>query len=363
MVRRMLRNRMVLPAVLVMGVGFAGALSFGLGAAAQGSPSTVQTPTATTPTTTAAPPGPSGTATTGAAGTSSLVASARVGKATVVGRRVGVDGRLRAGTCKQPTYAPAPRNAGTPRSTIRRCRRGQLVTYGNKAILYRVPSQSPGQAPSKRFLAAGESLYEQNCSSCHGPTAAGSAVAPNLVGLGPATFVLWITTGMMPAQTPLTVQAPVKPPKLNHRQAEEVAAWINSLDPAAPYVPTVNLKGANLAEGQSLFALNCAACHTITGAGDALAYGTYAPSLHKPTPTQIASAIRTGPINMPVFSGNLSDAQVRDIVAYVSEKIQHPTNSGGFGLGGVGPVAEGFVALLVGVGGLVLVCFWIGERA
>ena len=66
---------------------------------------------------------------------------------------------------------------------------------------------------------------------------------------------------------------------------------------------------------------------------------------------------------MPPFAGNLTDGQVRDIVAYVSEYIQHPTNPGGFGLGGVGPVAEGFVALLFGVGALMLVCYWIGERS
>jgi len=50
-------------------------------------------------------------------------------------------------------------------------------------------------------------------------------------------------------------------------------------------------------------------------------------------------------------------------VSYVTGRLQQPTNPGGFGLGGVGPVAEGFVALLIGVGGLALVCFWIGERS
>jgi len=53
---------------------------------------------------------------------------------------------------------------------------------------------------------------------------------------------------------------------------------------------------------------------------------------------------------------------VADIVAYVTKDIQHPAQPGGAGLGGVGPVAEGFVALLIGVGGLALICFWIGER-
>jgi ubiquinol-cytochrome c reductase cytochrome c subunit len=161
------------------------------------------------------------------------------------------------------------------------------------------------------------------------------------------------------------IEAERKPPRLDDKQALEVAAYINSLDPSAPGVPTPNLKGADLADGASLFSLNCAACHTITGAGDALAFGTNAPSLQnrQVTPQQVAEAMRIGPANMPRFSGNLSDAQVRDVVAYVTQKIQHPDNPGGAGLGGVGPVAEGFVALLLGVGGLALICFWIGERS
>jgi ubiquinol-cytochrome c reductase cytochrome c subunit len=65
---------------------------------------------------------------------------------------------------------------------------------------------------------------------------------------------------------------------------------------------------------------------------------------------------------MPRFTGNLSDYQVRDIVAYVTSKIQHPQNVGGLGLGGLGPVAEGFVGLLLGVGLLALVGYWVGER-
>jgi ubiquinol-cytochrome c reductase cytochrome c subunit len=47
----------------------------------------------------------------------------------------------------------------------------------------------------------------------------------------------------------------------------------------------------------------------------------------------------------------------------VTKVIQHPDNRGGLGLGGIGPVAEGFVGLLIGVGALMLVAFWIGDRA
>jgi ubiquinol-cytochrome c reductase cytochrome c subunit len=167
----------------------------------------------------------------------------------------------------------------------------------------------------------------------------------------------------MPAATSTQIQADIKPPVLTKATADKIAAWINSLTPSAPYIPRVTPKHATLADGAELFTLNCASCHTITGAGDALAFGTYAPALPRVDATQVAEAVRTGPGNMPRFTGSLNDKQLRDLVAYVTEKIEHPSNIGGFGLGGVGPVTEGFVALLIGVGGLLLVCFWIGDRA
>jgi ubiquinol-cytochrome c reductase cytochrome c subunit len=228
------------------------------------------------------------------------------------------------------------------------------TSYGDAAITYVYPPDS--------YIPAGQALFDTFCSSCHGPKAEGTSRAPNLVGVGPATVDFWVTTGRMPAENPNAIQAPRKPQKLSDQEALEVAAYVNSLGPARPGIPRVNVQDANVAVGADLFSLNCAACHTITGAGDELAFGTFAPSLRAATPTQVAAAIRTGPGNMPRFSGNLSDAQVADIVAYVTKYVQHPTNPGGFALGGVGPVAEGFVALLFGVGVLALVGFWIGQR-
>ena len=75
-------------------------------------------------------------------------------------------------------------------------------------------------------------------------------------------------------------------------------------------------------------------------------------------------AIRTGPGNMPRFGpGTISPAQVVDVVGYVVKQIQHPKSPGGLSLGGVGPVAEGFVGLFVGVGLCMLAALWIGDRA
>jgi len=216
----------------------------------------------------------------------------------------------------------------------------------------------------RSYIAPGRELFEENCSACHGPGALGTSRAPNLVGLGAATIDFWVGTGRMPLAD-ASLQAEPKPPRFTKKQVLEIAAFVTSLSPVnGPGIPVVNLKGANLTEGNSLFVLNCAACHTITGSGDALASGYFATSLHAATPTQVAEAIRTGPGNMPRFGpGEFSNQQVADIVAYVTGPIQHPDNAGGLGLGGVGPVAEGFVALLVGVGGLMLVAFWLGDRA
>lgn len=215
----------------------------------------------------------------------------------------------------------------------------------------------------KSFIAPGEALFQANCSSCHGPEALGTARAPNLQGLGAGTVDFWVSTGRMPLENS-SVQATRKPPRFNRLQTLEIASFVQSLTPGIGVgVPVVQTKGADLEYGNQMFSLNCAACHTITGAGDALMEGAYAPSLHLATPTQIVEAIRSGPGNMPHFGpGNITDNEARDIATYVHTVLQHPDDPGGFGLGGVGPVGEGFVGLLLGVGVLMLVCFWIGDR-
>lgn len=220
--------------------------------------------------------------------------------------------------------------------------------------------------PPASYIPAGQALFQANCSSCHGANAYGTDRAPNLVGLGAATVDFWVSTGRMPLATS-ALQAMRKPPRFDRKETLEIVSYVASLAPTSvngPAIPAVDTAHANLADGNTLFTLNCAACHTITGAGDALASGYFAPSLHKANATQVAEAMRTGPGNMPRFGpGTLTNKQVADIVAYVRTSIQHPDNAGGAGLGGVGPVAEGFVALLVGVGGMMLVAFWIGDRA
>lgn len=264
-----------------------------------------------------------------------------------------------AGTAGLLTSGASAHTSSAARSASASASEKSATEVSDRPITY-VPPPSSG-------IAEGRVLFEATCSSCHGTDALGSAVAPPLQGLGPATVDFWVSTGRMPLADP-TKQPIRKPARFDHEQTLEIAAFVASLAPTSPDypdgIPSVDTKNANLPTGNSLFVLNCAGCHTITGSGDALANGAYAPSLHHATKTQVAEAIRTGPTNMPHFGpGTLSDRQVADIVAYVTGVIQHPNNRGGVFLGGIGPVAEGFVGLLIGVGGLMLIAFWLGDRS
>ncbi len=262
------------------------------------------------------------------------------------------------------TTRPSGYTVPTPRSTTSTTIPGVTTLGGSQP--YVAPTGTPGLAylnlPAA-FLKPGQALFAANCATCHGNQAEGSSRAPNLQGLGSGTVDFWVSTGRMPLEND-AVQATRKPPKFNQLQTLQMAAWVQSLTPGVgTQIPVVNTSKANLSNGQQYFTLNCAACHTITGAGDALANGAYAPTLHLAKPYQVVEAIRSGPGNMPRFgSGNITNAQARDIAAYVVGVLQHPANPGGYALGGVGPVGEGFVGLLFGVGTLMLICFWIGDR-
>jgi ubiquinol-cytochrome c reductase cytochrome c subunit len=207
----------------------------------------------------------------------------------------------------------------------------------------------------------GQALFEQACASCHGADAIGTSAGPTLIGVGAAAVDWWISTGRMPLAAPVT-QAPRKPSTFTPAQRAAIVEYVTSLGPGGPAIPTVDLTHASLQNGGELFRTNCAACHGAAGIGGALARGAYAPSLHRATPLQVAEAIRIGPDNMPVFDQRtLGDSQVNDIVAYVLY-LRHPQDRGGAGLGHIGPVAEGFVGLLFGVAGLMLVVYWVGDR-
>jgi ubiquinol-cytochrome c reductase cytochrome c subunit len=216
---------------------------------------------------------------------------------------------------------------------------------------------------SKEEVAQGRQLFETTCASCHGINAQGTARGPSLIGVGAAAVDFQVSTGRMPAKE-ADAQVPQKPVVLNDAQTRALAAYIASLagGPAIPSAAQVNPSGANAGLGQQIFVAECAQCHNFSGAGGALTYGKYAPALTHATPTQIYEAMLTGPQSMPVFSDTtITPSEKRDIIRYITETRSEP-NSGGFSLGRVGPVTEGLVGWLAGIGVLILAAMWITAK-
>ncbi|XRQ02980.1 c-type cytochrome [Actinomadura welshii] len=243
-------------------------------------------------------------------------------------------------------------------------------------------------------LENGRQLFNKNCASCHGQSAEGTKdadgnpIAPSLIGVGAASVDFQVTTGRMPAMNP-GAQVPRKEPiptfntsiKTDYddperrRQAEEqlaraqknvrdLNAFVQSLGggPEVPPASAVDPEGGDVALGGKLFRTNCAQCHNFTGQGGALTGGKYAPDLHDVTPTQMYEAMLTGPQAMPVFNDTtLTPEDKQAIIAYLVD-VRSEANPGGNGLGRIGPVSEGLVGWLVGLGLLIMAAMWITAK-
>ncbi|MEA2532516.1 MAG: ubiquinol-cytochrome c reductase cytochrome c subunit [Actinomycetota bacterium] len=222
--------------------------------------------------------------------------------------------------------------------------------------------------------ASGEQLYQRDCAWCHGNRGQGTANGPTLVGGGPALTDFMLSTGRMPVTSPSQKDALHRDPAYSPQDIAAIVAFVNSFGAGGPDIPVVDTARGNLAKGLNLYQANCAACHSTTGEGGALATGKagivngyvlsqnglVAPPLLKATPTQVAEAMRTGPPGMPVFGPSaFPDDQVDSIARYVVA-LQRAKSPGGFALGRIGPVAEGAVGWLVGLAILVLLTRWIG---
>ncbi|HEX3424822.1 MAG TPA: c-type cytochrome [Acidimicrobiales bacterium] len=230
-------------------------------------------------------------------------------------------------------------------------------------------------------LDIGRMVFQRDCAVCHGADATGTTYGPSLQGVGLAAVDYWVTTGRMPLLTPAR---PAKSPenqsppgqRLPDPSAQprggpalyppsvisDLEDYVATIAPGGPGIPQVNLSGTNLANGGELYRLQCAACHEWAGVGGAL-YQREAPGITGATPTQVAEAIITGPGQMPKFGPPAVPAgQLNDVVAYV-HYLRHPQDPGGNPLWYLGPVAEGGVAILLGLGALLLIVRWIGDRS
>lgn len=218
--------------------------------------------------------------------------------------------------------------------------------------------------PRHAAAESGAELYATNCASCHGAQAQGTNVAPPLIGRSAADVHLMLDTGRMPAAIPYANEIH-KTPAFSEPEIDAIVGYVLSFSPHADRsLPKVT--AGNVNHGRALFTENCAHCHGALGDGASVGYDNVAPSLMKASPFQIAEAVRAGPGVMPRFGDDvLSDRDVSDIASYVDlvrTQAAQPegTDAGGLALAHVGPVAEGLIAWLVGIGLLGLFIRSIG---
>lgn len=245
-------------------------------------------------------------------------------------------------------------------------------TYPQEAQPYQPPGIHEVGAPE-----TGEQWYRRDCAWCHGARGEGTPRGPALTGgrNGEAFTDFMLRTGRMPIQDP---NAPVRrnDPVYDDETIASIVDYVASLGGEGPVVPRPNPAAGDLALGQKLYQANCAACHSATGIGGTLTQGdgdrvsgevarrsgVHAPGIGRSSAVEIVEAMVVGPGTMPVFSEEtFSRHEIDSIVRYVLH-LQRSGNPGGGSLGRVGPVAEGAVALIVGLGAMVVLARWIGKR-
>jgi ubiquinol-cytochrome c reductase cytochrome c subunit len=282
----------------------------------------------------------------------------------------GDSGRARLRLRRRP--APSgPAAAALARRRSKRRRRltniaGLVAGLGLMGALYTtiVPgAQAAGEsAATDPAIAKGQAIYNRTCISCHGANLEGVPQrGPSLIGVGAAAVYFQVHTGRMPLARQ-GAQATEKPPVLTQGQIDQLEAFVQAHG-GGPSLPSGDLRAGDLAQGGELFRLNCASCHNFVGQGGALSSGKHAPSLRNANDLTVYTAMLTGPENMPVFGDNqLTPDQKRAIINYV-QSIKAQPDPGGAGIGRIGPVPEGLVIWVVGIGIMMFAIFWMGSKA
>jgi len=222
-------------------------------------------------------------------------------------------------------------------------------------------SGSSGAAAASQVSSAavedGRQLFLSDCASCHGTNGQGSNVAPTLQNAGPATVDFYLRTGRMPlGQLGVPSWQQERSP-LTSAQIQALEAYLGTVG-TGPAIPNVVASAGDLHRGWELFINNCAACHSATGAGGSIGTSLAAPPLSRADAQTVAEAVLIGPGAMPRFS--FSQADVNALAAYV-EYLHTPSDPGGVSVG-VGPVPEGLMAGVLGLGLLILVTRWVVGR-
>jgi cytochrome c6 len=186
----------------------------------------------------------------------------------------------------------------------------------------------------------GKKLFSDKCASCHtfGDAKSQGTIGPNLddafssdkqQGFSEQTMAD-VVRGQIAYADP---QGPMKPNLVTGADADDVALYIakcagnpncgvtaaRSAPPPSGGGTQTNVSGGGAKpDGKQIFtSAGCAGCHTLKDAG---ASGNVGPNLDtlKPQKDAVAHQVEVGGGAMPAFKGQLSDAQIQAVSAYVA---------------------------------------------
>ena len=253
---------------------------------------------------------------------------------------------------------------------------GLLLTGGLYAAFSPAQASSDSAAVKQAQVEKGRQLFLVSCAFCHGQngqgvlTQGGSQYGPALTDVGAAAVDFQVGTGRMPMAQP-GVQAVRKEPVFSDSEIADLAAYVASLGtgPAIPDTDMYSTEGMSQSQvdelvqrGGQIFLANCTACHNFEGSGGAMPRGGFAPRIRGVDSKYIYEAMLTGPQSMDTFSdGNIPPEDKKAVIAYLNNLNETPSYSG-LTLGGLGPVSEGLIAWVVGLGFLVGFAVWIAAH-
>ncbi len=243
-----------------------------------------------------------------------------------------------------------------------------LIVVGNAYAFIGATVTTPGATASNArstMVEEGREIFLKGCSSCHGLNAEGGGIAPALIGVGAASVDFQVGTGRMP-MADMSQQAMRKTPVYDEAETAALAEYVASLAPGPAIPGAAQLtyeRDGNTAEGGELFRTNCAMCHNAAGQGGALTQGKYAPTLMGVSAKHIYEAMITGPQAMPVFGEKaITPEEKLSIIKWI-KAVENEKGLGGASLGKVGPVTEGLVSWVLGIGLLIGIAVWLTTKS
>jgi len=253
---------------------------------------------------------------------------------------------------------------------------GLLLTGGLYAAFSPAHADSDSAAAKQAQIEKGRQLFLVSCAFCHGQngqgvlTQGGSQLGPALTDVGAAAVDFQVGTGRMPMTMP-GPQAKEKQPSFSDQEISDLAAYVASLGtgPGIPDKQLYSTQGMSQSQinalvqrGGQIFLANCTACHNFEGSGGAMPRGGFAPRIRGVSSKHIYEAMLTGPQSMDTFSdGNIPPQDKKAVIAYLNNLNNTPSYSG-LTLGGLGPVSEGLIGWVVGLGFLVGFAVWIAAH-